>query len=97
VLPQYPVVLFVKLWSRALTVARDLDEVSPDFYHSFVSIVPRFDWQEDLLRMWKQSRITTLQYQGGHWFLTSMSDNTRYLFQKHGIFFEKVVFAIDPD
>ena len=54
-------------------VARRLDEQYPDFYASFVTILPHFDWQIELLEEWMMGRLY-VKKQGGAYIADGLSE-----------------------
>jgi len=77
-------------------VAQRLDELYPDFYSSFVTILPHFDWQIEELEEWMKGR-QYVKKQGGAYIADGLSEADEDWLRAHCIAYETVTYAVDVD
>jgi hypothetical protein len=77
-------------------VAQRLDEQYPDFYASFVTILPHFDWQIELLEEWMRGRLY-VKKQGGTFIADGLSEADEEWLEYYRIDHETVPYAVDVD
>lgn len=75
-------------------VARRLDD--PDFYASFVTILPHFDWQIELLEEWMKGR-PYVKKQGGTFIANGLSKADKEWLYCYLIAYETVSYADNVD
>ncbi len=77
-------------------VARRLDEQYPDFYASFIMILPHFDWQIELLEEWMKGR-TYIKKQGGVLIADGLNKADKEWLCYYRIAYEPVFYAVSVD
>ncbi|HEV2656767.1 MAG TPA: hypothetical protein VGU68_05300 [Ktedonobacteraceae bacterium] len=77
-------------------VAQRLDEQYPDFYASFVTILPHFDWQIELLEEW-MGGCSYVKKQGGTFIADGLSEADEEWLKYYCIAYEPVFYAVNVD
>ena len=77
-------------------VARRLDEQYPDFYASFVTILPHFDWQIEQLEEWMKGR-PYIKKQGGAFIADGLSEADEEWLDYYRIEHTTVTYAVTVD
>jgi hypothetical protein len=77
-------------------VARRVDEQYPDFYASFVTILPHFDWQIELLEEWMKDH-PYIKKQGGAFIADGLSKADKEWLYCYLIAYEPVSYTVNVD